>query len=384
MMPNDFKMQSTYGVGLDWPVSYDNLEDFYYQVEVAMSISGPNDGSPFPRSKPYPQPPHRFTDPDKLLKAAYPDLYFQQPTARARVATPNRPACCASGVCDLCPTNAKFTILNEMSGLYDDPRVTLVLGATVQFVETIGGVAAGVSYLKEGVAHQAKADLIVLGANALFNPHILLRSNLNHPLLGKRLHEQVAIGVTVDLDGVENFQGSTSITGYGYMLYDGKHRSQYAACLMESFNIPYLRPDRGKWRQWMLLKFVFEDLPSERNYVTINAVDPTLPETVYDGHSDYTQRGIDKLAEVLPKILSPLPVEKIRINSEVDPTQFHIQGTTVMGDDPETSIVDRYLVHHQIRNLVVLGSSVFPTGAPANPTLTLSALSLWSAAHILS
>jgi choline dehydrogenase-like flavoprotein len=53
-----------------------------------------------------------------------------------------------------------------------------------------------------------------------------------------------------------------------------------------------------------------------------------------------------------------------------------------MGSDPASSVVDKYLVHHHIRNLVVLGSSVFPTSSPANPTLTLSALSLWSATYL--
>jgi len=383
LMPNDFRMRSVYGVGVDWPVSYDDLEEFYYQAELIMAISGPNDGSPYPRSKPYPQPPHRFTDPDKLLKAAYPNHFFHQPTARARVATSKRPACCASGACDLCPIDAKFTILNEMSYLYDDPRVTLVFGAAVQTVETSGNIATGVTYIKDGATEQAKADLIVLGANALFNPHILLRSNLKHPLLGKRLHEQVSIGVTVDLNGVDNFQGSTSMTGFGYMWYEGEHRSQYAASLLESYNIPYLRLERKKWRQWMILKFVFDDLPDERNYVTVNADDPTMPETIYVGHSAYTQRAIDRLPEMLPKLLKDLPVEGMRINDEVDETVFHIQGTTIMGDNPATSVIDKHLVHHQVRNLVVLGSGAFPTGSPANPTLTLSALSLWSAAHVV-
>ncbi|OQY42448.1 MAG: hypothetical protein B6242_16175 [Anaerolineaceae bacterium 4572_78] len=116
MMPNDFKLKSVYGVGVDWPVTYEELEPYYTEAEKVMAVSGPDDGAPFPRSQPYPQPPHRFNDPDKLLKKAYPDQYIQQPTARARVPTTNRSLCCGTGVCRLCPVNAKFTIQNEMGG----------------------------------------------------------------------------------------------------------------------------------------------------------------------------------------------------------------------------------------------------------------------------
>ncbi|MEM7032708.1 MAG: GMC family oxidoreductase N-terminal domain-containing protein, partial [Chloroflexota bacterium] len=187
-LPNDFQMRSMYDVGVDWPIRYDDLEPFYGQAEDILAISGPSDDSPFPRSSPYPQPPHRFTDPDKILKAAYPDLFFHQPTARARVSTTKRPRCCATGSCGLCPINAKFTVMNELQHLYDDPRVTLTLEATVQTVETQGGQASGVTYRQAGREIQSNADLIILGANALFNPHILQRSNIEHPFLGKYLN----------------------------------------------------------------------------------------------------------------------------------------------------------------------------------------------------
>ncbi|MCY4606891.1 MAG: GMC oxidoreductase, partial [Gemmatimonadetes bacterium] len=352
--------------------------------ETLMAVSGPADGSPQPRSQPYPQPPHRFSRPDQLLKKAYPELFFHQPTARARLATAQRPACCASGVCHLCPIDAKFTVLNEMGHLYADPRVTLVLEAAVQNVETTGRTARGVRYIKDGIETEAQGQLVVLGANALFNPHILLRSGLSHPLLGKFLHEQVAVTATIDLDGVDNFQGSTSITGHGYMLYDGPHRSQRAGCLIESWNVPTLRLERGKWRQRLVLKFLFEDLPAPHNHVRIAAGDPAQPETVYRNHSEYAQRGIDALSEALPELLRPLPVEKIDFDPRPSPTENHILGTTPMGTDPRRSIVDRGLVHHQVRNLLVLGGGAFPTSSPVNPTLTLSALSLWAAHHLLA
>jgi choline dehydrogenase-like flavoprotein len=385
MLPSDFELHSRYGVGVDWPLTYSDLEPYYSEVEHIMAISGSNDNALSPRSEPYPQPPHRFADPDFLFKAAYPDLFFNLPTARARVATAKRGRCCASGVCYLCPVNAKFTVLNEMRELYADERVSLELGASVQALEVGGNVAKGVRYTQGGTSKTAEATLVVLGANALFNPHILLRSGFTHPLLGKGLNEQVGLEVSVDLSGIDNYRGSTSETGIGYMLYDGGHRAQRAAGVFITNNSPQidgaLRLERGRWRQRLLLGFSFEDLRSNENYVAVSERDPERPETVYKGHSDYTQRSIVALPQVLPKLLASLPVEGFTIGRPAK-TEAHILGTTVMGKTPQDSIIDRHLVHHQVRNLLVLGSGAFPTTAPAHPTLTLSALPLWAAAHL--
>lgn len=388
MLPNDFRMTTVYGVGRNWPISYDELEPYYAEVERIMAVSGPDDGSPSPRSGPYPQPPHRFSDADRMMKAAFPEAYFNQPTARARLSTPNRPGCCTTGVCTICPINAKFTILNEMQPVYDDSRVELITGAAVQTVETRGSVATGVVYLQDGRLLTAQGDLIALAANGIFNPHILLRSGLDHPLLGKRLHEQVALRVMLDLDGVNNYQGTSSITGHGYMLYDGPHRSTRAACLIESANTPHasglpaLRNERGKWRQRMFLKCIFEDMPSEANYVAVNADDPTLPDVVHGPRSEYALRSVEALPALLTDLFRGLPIERMEIGDRLTRNEGHILGTTLMGDDPAASIVDRHLIHHQVRNLAVLGSSTYPMGTPSNPTLTLSALSLWSARHL--
>ena len=381
-MPNDFKLKSVYGVGVDWPISYDELERYYTLAENIMAVSGPDDGSPYPRSGPYPQPPHILTDPDKRLKAAYPEHHFQQPTARARVATDNRPMCCANGVCDLCPIDSKFTVQNELRDVYDDPRVTLRLEAEVESIETQNDIVTGVTYRKDDTIVEIAGNLVVLGANALFNPFILTRSGITHPVLGKYLNEQVSVDVRIDLDGIDNFQGSTSVTGNNYLLYDGPHRSEYSACLIESENIPQLRVEPGKWRQRLSLRCIFENIPSRENYVSAVNDDGWRPETVYGNHSDYALRGIESLSERMPELLDPLPVEQIEIGA-INPSEQHILGTTVMGDDPAESIVDRYLVHHRYRNLLVLGSGAFPSCSPANPTLTLSALSLWAADHLL-
>ena len=60
----------------------------------------------------------------------------------------------------------------------------------------------------------------------------------------------------------------------------------------------------------------------------------------------------------------------------------HHMGTTRMSDDPRTGVVDRDCRVHGMANLFVAGSSVFPTGGSANPTLTIVALALRLADHL--
>ncbi|CAN5152449.1 GMC family oxidoreductase [soil metagenome] len=383
MLPEDFELRSRYGIGEDWPVRYDDLEPYYCDAEDIMAVAGPSEDSPTPRSRPYPQTEHRFSDVDKLFKGSFPGQFFHAPAARPTRATGRRPVCCANGVCTLCPIDSKFTILNELSALYEDSRVTLRLGATVQQVEIAGGsTATAVHYLKDDVLHRASADLVVLGANALFNPHILQRSGLSHAELGTGLVEQVSRMANVDLGGVDNFQGSSLVTGHGYMLYGGNHRRQRAAALIEMSNRPQLRNERGKWRQTVRMRIVYEDLRRHDNVVRSNPGDPGRPEVIFSGYSPYAMRGVNSMESDLERVLAPLPVERIELRPRPNPSESHILGTTPMGNDPGRSIVDRHLIHHQVRNLVVLGGSTFPTAAPANPTLTLSALALWAADHI--
>jgi len=388
MMPGDFKLRSRYGVGTDWPISYEDLEPHYCTAEQVMLISGPAD-SPMPRSRPLPLPPHRFSDPDALLKAHFPQGWYQMATSRASVATGRRGVCCASGICGLCPVDAKFTIQNGLAQLYRDPRVTLKLRCEVQTVETAAGVAQAVNYLESGRAQRGTGELIVLGASALFNPHILLRSGLDHPRLGRGLHEQMPIYVTLDLKGVKCYNGSTVLSGLGYLFYEGEHRRDHAACMIETWSSPFayrpddaLRIESGRWNERLMLGFLFDDLPQEMNTVTVSRSNPRLAHVQFSDYSDYAKRGADQIPRMLDRLAEALPIERL-LGTALGTTAAHIQGTVVMGDDPRESVVDRYLAHHRYRNLLVLGSSCYPTASPAYPTLTVAALSLWAADRVL-
>ena len=59
MCPNDFRMKSLYGVGVDWPIGYDDLLDYYRQAELAMGVSADVEdqayhGIHFPKGYVYP------------------------------------------------------------------------------------------------------------------------------------------------------------------------------------------------------------------------------------------------------------------------------------------------------------------------------------------
>ena len=224
-----------------------------------------------------------------------------------------------------------------------------------------------------------RGALIVLGANGIFNPFLLQKSGIAHAELGRGLVEQVGIFVDVHLPFPNDFSGSTVMPGHGYIDYAGSHRRVRAGSLMETYNSAEIRDERGKWRNILRLKFVYEGLRRPENFVRISPEDPDRPEVVFSGNADYTEAGMHTLPETAERILSKLPVEKFTIRPRAEPTEAHIIGTTPMGSDPQSSVVDSNCILHQARNVMVLGSSVFPTAPPANPTLTLCALALRAA-----
>jgi choline dehydrogenase-like flavoprotein len=95
MLPEDFRTRALHEVSADWPVSYDDLEPWYCEVETRMAVSGR--AEPFlPRSRPFPQRPHRWSSTDAAPARLHPGRYTVRPD-RVRDAVGGRPPCCASG-----------------------------------------------------------------------------------------------------------------------------------------------------------------------------------------------------------------------------------------------------------------------------------------------
>ncbi|WP_232491539.1 GMC oxidoreductase [Novosphingobium kaempferiae] len=382
--PTDFRLRSLYGAGRDWPFDYAALEPFYCEAEDIMAISGDDAmGRVLPRSKPFPQPPHIPSTPDARLKRARPEQHFVMPTARARQATETRGPCCANLRCSLCPVDAKFTANNGLMDVFQHPSVSVCPGAEVLSLEAQGGAVRSVVFRSGGKEYSVSGDLFVLGANAIHSPAILLRSGIDRGPVGRGLHEAYGIEVEVFLDGVDNFDGSTITTGLDYGAYDGAFRSTSGAALLYFENRWKFgfRPEPGRWRQTLPIVIVVEDLPRDSDAVVL-APDGRA-RVVGKEPGRYALDGADRAFDQLPEILSALPVERIE-RRLVRPTESHLQGSLRMGTDPADAVVDAGQVHHAFRNLVVVGSSVFPTCSASNPSLTVGAMSIRAARSLLA
>ena len=127
---------------------------------------------------------------------------------------------------------------------------------------------------------------------------------------------------------------------------------------------------------------VSEDLPNPNNRIT---VDPESGQAVinYEGESEYAERGVQYAFDHLDELLAPLPVESIHMRQK-RLTESHVQGTLRMGQEGDGSVVDGDMLHHQLRNLVVVGTATYPSCAPANPSLTAASLSLRAANRLFT
>lgn len=368
--PSDFELRERYGVGVSWPVSYDDLEADYVTVERIMEVSGGGDDHLFPRSAPLPYPPHAMTRADILCHQARPDIWVPCPTARSNGGL--RPTCCANLMCKNCPIDAKYTILNGFPD-FDRPGLTVMTGAEVRAVDMEAGRARGVTArTSDGVEFAVSADAVALGTNAIFNAAILLRSGITSESLGHYLHEEAGRLLTLDI-AVPGLFGGSLISSFCYGAYDGPHRSEVAAVLIESHNTLFSpRTETGRWTDRMTLVMVADDLPQRENAVFLDSEGNV--RITWNGHSEYAHAGLDRAESMLPDFL-PFEIEAVSSRTEL-PTLYHIQGTHRMGSNPATSVVDGSLRVHGYDNLFALGSGAFPTCSPANPTLTLSAFSL--------
>ena len=150
--------------------------------------------------------------------------------------------------------------------------------------------------------------------------------------------------------------------------------------------------------------FLVEQSPEPGNRVTLSedftdGLGLPRPKISYDV-SDYTRKGFVAAYKMKNLLFAKMGVKEFTSINGGDPSLFveeidgkevplafigagHIMGTYRMGADRKDSVVDHTQCSWDHRNLFLVGSGTFPTGATANPTLTISALSLRTADHII-
>ena len=141
-----------------------------------------------------------------------------------------------------------------------------------------------------------------------------------------------------------------------------------------------------------------EQLPNGDNRITLSDKRDELglprPQATYH-IDDYSKRTLERAHKIASAIMAqtitnaggdPAKAE-IQPPTPISPTAFntaaHAMGTMKMTADAATGVVNSYGRAHEHPNLYVLGSSVFVTASSANPTLTIAALTLGTAAEIV-
>lgn len=423
-LPADFQMQSRYGVAVDWPLSYDDLEPWYSAAEQELGVAGDSKqdlGSP--RTGEFPMQPLPLTYLDQQVALAANQLgYKVDPTPQARNSVPydGRPPCCGNASCvPICPIAAKYDATVHV-------RKALALGvqlvdqAVVHFVEVNAeGLVTGLRFKRpDGSEQRIEADLYVLAAHAIETPKLLLMSRtdalpngvanasdqvgrnlMDHPVqLSWALAKEPLYPYRSPLEnaGIENFR-------------DGAFRRERAAFRMaigeDGWSFPGTPPPalatqliqqgyRGTAlveelnaqvsRQFRFANLV-EQLPDPANRIVpafdkLDALGIPRPRLHYR-LGDFVERAMTEARRVSEEIFQAMGATAIAHGEEHEGAG-HVMGTYRMGHDPKTAVVDADLRSHDHPNLFLLGSGVFPTVGTANPTLTIAALSLRAAATI--
>lgn len=442
-VPADFKLNSTYGVGVDWPIDYDELEPWYCEAEAELGVAGDHDeldglhgayrSRPFPMSKIWP------AYGDLVVAKAVEGLDFLDTpvslstTPQARNSRPydGRPACAGNSSCvPLCPIGAKYDATVHVSKalrLGAELRAQAVV-TRIELDRTTGRVAR-LSYTQwddqgRRTHRHAEADLYVIAAHAIETPRLLLASadGDTAPSGVANRSDQVGRNLMDHLQGqmaaivpeaMFPFRGPPTTVGVD-TFRDGRFRTSHAAFRLSIGNdgmgrveTPYkaleqklaqnligsrLRAALGdRLTRQFRISYSTEMLPSAENRVELQHDDLDsfgLPRARLTTKLDaYNLSAFAQASNLISKIFDCLnvPYDKDHRFPQAPGTYSgagHIIGTTCMGSDPKSSVVDRDCRAHDHDNLFIVGASSFPTGGTANPTLTVAALALRAAETI--
>ena len=434
-LPWEFNEASKFGTiagtGVaDWPVQYDELEPFYTKAEWEIGISGQRIDTPLmaPMSKPFPVPPLPLKSSGALFKVAAQKLGLTVvPNVAAIITEPymGRGGCINCGMCSGFGCQVKARSSSAVTLL---PVAVATGNCEIRahsYVREIsidaGGKATGCVYFEKANNNREvfqKAKAVVLCANGTATPRLLLLSKSNrfpdglanssgvvgkylmsgngggaHGLFDKPLNEyKGAVTGAAILDYVPN-----DVKGRGY--YGGGRMTARGFVMPMEYGLrgPRNAPSWGAGYKKALIEqanrrmdvsnFITQ-MPVETNVVDLDPEMkdawglPAMRITSTSHANDFKamQFFIDKSMEVL-KAAGAREVWADQINDSRGGA--HSRGTCRMGNDPKSSVVNKYHRAHDVPNLFVVDGSSFVTGGRNHPTLTISALAFRAADHLV-
>ena len=432
-LPWEFNEASTVGTiagsGLaDWPVSYEELEPYYTQAEWEMGISGQRVTSPFvaPMSKDYPVPAAPLKSSGALFNVAAAKLGLTVvPGPLAIITKPymGRAACVNCGMCSGfgCHVKARSSSAVTMLPLAEKTgNCEIRANAYVKEVSTDNsGRVTGVVYFDAQKREiRQRARIVILSANASETPRLLLLSKSTRFPDGLA-NSSGMVGRYLMLGGIAGASGLFEhrlndykgvVTGAGIVDYvpSDPKRGFYGGGRMTArgydtpinYGLRGLQPGAPRWGALykkalreeaghkMAVQCFVTQLPVETNRVDLDPEvkdDWGLPamRITSTSHPDdiknmefFRQKSVEILeAAGATKVWAP-PVNDSRGSA-------HNRGTCRMGNDPKTSVVDKFHRAHDVPNLYIIDGSNLVTGGRNHPTMTIQALAFRAAEHLV-
>jgi gluconate 2-dehydrogenase alpha chain len=440
-LSDDITIQDWGVTAEDMEPYYDRFEYLLGVAGKAGNLKGQKiaGGNPFedPRSREYPTPPMKEPYGSAMFRKAAASLGyhpFPQPSANMSQPYTNPEGmtlntCMFCGFCERygCEHFAKSspqTILLPV--LLKDKNFTLRTNTQVLRInlDSTRKHATGVTYVEaSGREVEQPAKLVIVGMFALNNVRMMLLSGIGAPydpqsgkgVVGRNYAYQTTSAVQVFYDEETNINPFMRSGASGTVISDfvsdnfdhgplGFVGGAYVGEIMshgrpiEFHPTPKGTPAWGAdWKKAVMRHYNHtaaltvhgSSVAVKQNYLDL---DPTYKDAwglpllrmTFDFPkndlmmSDYiTQKAME-----IGKAMGGVHVDGGPRKGPYNVTQYqttHNTGGTVMGDDPSTSVVNRYLQSWDVPNVFVIGASNFPQNASYNPTDTVGALAYWAA-----
>jgi choline dehydrogenase-like flavoprotein len=421
--PLEFKAASHDGFDADWPIAYDDVKGYYDKVDVLLGCSGTKEGLVQVPDGVF-QRPTKLNCVEVVLQRAIAKMGRHYIPGRAGVTTDGvvntkyRTRCIGRGRCGRgCDIHANFHSPTALVfPARDTGHVTVRPYSIVSevLIDEQTGKARGVRVIDANTkdALDFTARVVVLGAGTLDTARILLNSRpRQHPngvgnssgLLGCYLSEHLMgirgsgfiparIGTEPTLDDarpvppyIPRFRNITDrhpdfIRGYHFQGGGGAGEYPGMAHDLPGYGKAFKSSVRKYYPAMISLGGFGEVLPRKENRVTL---DPEvkdawgIPVLRFDYRfGDNELKMAQDMAQSVEEMLVAAGAEDIKITRDPLPPGWSIHeiGTARMGDDPKTSVTDRWCRLHDVPNVYLADAAPFVSGGTQNTTWSILAM----------